>query len=562
LSVFVADLRSSLPINNADITSCTSFNMDRDKQNRGSLMIVCKNADAVAKGIAEWASNKTPQLRYGHPIRIAAEYFFYTRIFDKVVKAFEQPLDQFLKELTNAFGIKCIRKAEKAFVLLEFVFGDRDMEHLIRSGLDFVFYSETFRHPQRGTLFTAEGGKRVARLKTPPNVCVFTDTKNQLVLVFGPRDSPALDAVKAELAVIIASILSTPAAPKDQQRHAGVAARALPDGVTDADCVICFCPIEGEIVSLKVCGHTYCHECFQAIFKLDQVSVPIVCLAENCGQPICWADVTLGSGDSATLTRVKETSVYQFKSRHNLRSCPRPGCNVFVPPGQTSFFCPQCQCQFCMSCSESIEKPVSIHPDKTCQQIRSEADPVAASRRRIVDEILSNRCPRKDCQQAWFDFSGCMALTCSNPSCGANFCALCSALGVNSASTHSHVRMCTLNPGRDLFSSEENFKNILRRKKQRMTIEYIRSLPADLRLQAQLSVERDLHFLGIKITTADIMGPAAPPPNQPAQPAQPVQPAQPIQPIQPVQPVQPVQPIPPNGNPVIALINRIFGVRR
>lgn len=46
---------------------------------------------------------------------------------------------------------------------------------------------------------------------------------------------------------------------------------------------------------------------------------------------------------------------------------------------------------------------------------------VRAYRRAIVEDYLVLRCPR--CQCAWYDYTGCDALTCAN--CGAGFCALC-----------------------------------------------------------------------------------------------------------------------------------------
>ena len=41
----------------------------------------------------------------------------------------------------------------------------------------------------------------------------------------------------------------------------------------------------------------------------------------------------------------------------------------------------------------------------------------------ICEHILTLHCPR--CKQAFVDFTGCMALTCSRAGCGCGFCALC-----------------------------------------------------------------------------------------------------------------------------------------
>merc|ERR1711939_937344 len=58
----------------------------------------------------------------------------------------------------------------------------------------------------------------------------------------------------------------------------------------------------------------------------------------------------------------------------------------------------------------------------------------AAIKNHIVEKILTLACPR--CKQAFVDFSGCMALTCSRAGCGCGFCALCQEDCGNDAHAH------------------------------------------------------------------------------------------------------------------------------
>jgi phage FluMu protein Com len=53
-----------------------------------------------------------------------------------------------------------------------------------------------------------------------------------------------------------------------------------------------------------------------------------------------------------------------------------------------------------------------------------------------LSELLNMKCPR--CKQVFDDYSGCNALTCSNPSCRAKFCAVC--LKDCQTDAHPHVR--------------------------------------------------------------------------------------------------------------------------
>ena len=61
---------------------------------------------------------------------------------------------------------------------------------------------------------------------------------------------------------------------------------------------------------------------------------------------------------------------------------------------------------------------------------------------RIVGEVLTMKCPRQDCRQAYIDFNGCAALKCSR--CPCNFCGWCLQDCGNDA--HAHVRNCPHKP--------------------------------------------------------------------------------------------------------------------
>ena len=63
---------------------------------------------------------------------------------------------------------------------------------------------------------------------------------------------------------------------------------------------------------------------------------------------------------------------------------------------------------------------------------------ITASRKHIVDKILTLSCPR--CGQAFFDFDGCCALTCSRQGCKCAFCAFC--LEDCGDDAHTHVKQC------------------------------------------------------------------------------------------------------------------------
>ena len=87
---------------------------------------------------------------------------------------------------------------------------------------------------------------------------------------------------------------------------------------------------------------------------------------------------------------------------------------------------------------------------------------VLVARAHVVDKILTLSCPR--CQQAFVDFEGCFALSCSRCRCG--FCGWC--LADCGADAHGHVMRCGAKPpGADVyFGSRQQFEEAQRRRQR------------------------------------------------------------------------------------------------
>jgi hypothetical protein len=114
--------------------------------------------------------------------------------------------------------------------------------------------------------------------------------------------------------------------------------------------------------------------------------------------------------------------------------------------------------------------------DKEAEWARmSEADRARRAKRMYVEErILTLACPR--CGQAFVDFDGCFALTCSRDK--AAFCAYC--LEDCGADAHRHVASCPHNTAkaRSVHASSEIFEEAQRRRRVRMLKEYLAPLGA------------------------------------------------------------------------------------
>jgi len=113
----------------------------------------------------------------------------------------------------------------------------------------------------------------------------------------------------------------------------------------------------------------------------------------------------------------------------------------------------------------------------------------------IVNEFLTLSCPR--CNTAFLDYSGCAALTCANGNCKASFCAIC--LKDCGADAHAHVIICPENASKELFVSDEYFREYHRKRRESVINEKLNSLSTKTRGLLLEKIGKDLEDLGIKV---------------------------------------------------------------
>ncbi len=95
--------------------------------------------------------------------------------------------------------------------------------------------------------------------------------------------------------------------------------------------------------------------------------------------------------------------------------------------------------------------------------------------RHIADELLTAKCPRPQCKQAFIDFAGCFDLACSR--CPCHFCGWCGADCGTDA--HAHVRQCEHKLGADpYFAPFAEFEKAQRGIKSRKVKAFLATLDA------------------------------------------------------------------------------------
>jgi hypothetical protein len=129
---------------------------------------------------------------------------------------------------------------------------------------------------------------------------------------------------------------------------------------------------------------------------------------------------------------------------------------------------------------------------------------VHEARTKIVEELLTLRCPRPDCQQAFIDFEGCFALKCGR--CGCGFCAWC--LADCGEDAHQHVAACPHKGGRgrEYYGTQEEFNAHQNQRRKRLVEAFLGELVLEIRMQVVHRCRKDLEDVGMGDLVARLGG--------------------------------------------------------
>ena len=227
------------------------------------------------------------------------------------------------------------------------------------------------------------------------------------------------------------SLLVTGDVGEDQKARVYIS--KLASGTNEANddeslCLVCFCDPDNPIT--LSCGDVYCKDCFHSWLGGSSVrDYPLTCLTDGCGEKVSLWDLQKFLPVTTFIDTLRfaiddhvrrKPGVFQF--------CLSPTCPGIYghQDGVRISTCSTCMTEICTECNVS-------HGSSSCEDYRLASLPPNALRMKIVDDILTLRCPR--CLQAFLDFSGCFALRCSMCPCG--FCGWC--LKDCGSDSHSHV---------------------------------------------------------------------------------------------------------------------------
>ena len=258
-------------------------------------------------------------------------------------------------------------------------------------------------------------------------------------------------------------------------------------------CPICFCPPDDSLSTVRLrCQHSYCRDCFDSWLDCNRVvDFPILCLQDGCGTPVALSDMKKFLESDSLLRTFRSALDSYVRRSSSLKFCLDPTCQgVYeIDANDQVSFCSTCGVEICTKCDVS-------HPSRSCQDYQQSKMPVNHIRLKIVDEILTLRCPR--CRQAFLDFDGCFALRCSVCPCA--FCGWC--LKDCGTDAHPHVRMCDGRPpghAESYFGTQAEFVNAQKKNRERQVRNFLSTLKREDAANALQSCKADLDDLGIAI---------------------------------------------------------------
>ena len=108
--------------------------------------------------------------------------------------------------------------------------------------------------------------------------------------------------------------------------------------------------------------------------------------------------------------------------------------------------------------------------------------------------MLTLKCPR--CTQAFIDFVGCFALSCSRQGCGCNFCALCLADCGEDAHPHLAAGLCRTE--KDYWGTLEELNANHAKRRTDGVVKYLEGLNPAMRALVVAAIEVDMAQLELK----------------------------------------------------------------
>ena len=287
-------------------------------------------------------------------------------------------------------------------------------------------------------------------------------------------------------------------APVDDARLPTDPTHVLSPSFFAQTCTICFC--DGPVAQGVCCAerHYTCGDCFEAYVK-SEAGKPLGELKKREGRVVCPSNTDAMKGadrcnappfaDKDIASNVSDEAFEAYlRAREKMKE------ETMAEEMRTE-----------------MERRVELERERAAAGAGA-AERLRAAKEHIIETILTLCCPR--CKQAFVDFDGCFALSCSR--CSAGFCAYC--LADCGRDAHQHVGTCPeglasikaskTNRGRvgghppTVYGSKEAFEVSQKRRRCKHLAVYLERYDAETRDALLTSLKKELDDL--KITAKDV----------------------------------------------------------
>ena len=205
----------------------------------------------------------------------------------------------------------------------------------------------------------------------------------------------------------------------------------------DVECCVCLTPIDNvsDIIRLELCGHPYCCDCIQTQVAPSNISIPVLCAADECSKPLVLKDFqNLFKRVGFKLQRLVKASLRAYVAANPdlVHVCPSPDCEMVynVTKDGQSFFCSHCSAITCTTCHEPY------HAGLSCVMYQSEIVADEGVRKWMEsDPENRKRCPK--CRTIIEKTYGCNHVHCTT--CNVHVCWFCSKYFNTSIECYDHM---------------------------------------------------------------------------------------------------------------------------
>lgn len=210
-------------------------------------------------------------------------------------------------------------------------------------------------------------------------------------------------------------------------------------GADIPECCACLTDIDDrdEIFRLEYCGHAYHTSCIELQTSQQAIRFPLLCAAEECGEPFVWNDIeSMFKKTSLTKRHLVDHSLRSYIAANSakIKNCLTPDCKMVYVSSEEGklFMCGCCGLHICTKCH------VQYHDGLSCAMARAAKDGDKELKQWMDKSSDRKHCPNPECKSPIEKIDGCNKVTCT--SCNHSICWVCVKYFQTEQDCYAHLK--------------------------------------------------------------------------------------------------------------------------